>query len=51
MATRRITADIVEKMPPGEQVWDSEVRGFGVRKRGRDCVYCLKTRIRGRQVE
>jgi len=50
MATKRITAEIVEKMSEGDQVWDTECRGFGVRKRGRDAAYCVKTRVRGRQV-
>jgi integrase len=50
MATCRITTEIVEQMLAGEQIWDNECRGFGVRRRGRDCVYCVKTRIKGRQV-
>lgn len=50
MASRRITAEIVEKLSEGEQVWDTETRGFGVRRRAGDPVYCLKTRIKGRQV-
>lgn len=49
MATRRITAEAVEKMDPETTIWDSEVRGFGVRRRTRDAVYCVKTRVRGRQ--
>ncbi len=50
MATKRITAEVVEKMVEGDQVWDLEVRGFGIRKRGRDATYCVKTRVKGRQV-
>lgn len=50
MATRRITADLVEKLTLADQLWDTEVRGFGIRKRGRDAIYCVKTRINGRQV-
>jgi integrase len=49
MATKRITAAIVERMASGETVWDTEVRGFGLRHRVRDQVYLLKTRINGRQ--
>jgi integrase len=49
MATRRITAAAVDAMKPGEAVWDSETRGFGVRYRARDRVYLVKTRVRGRQ--
>lgn len=50
MATKRITAEIVEHMAEGDQVWDTECRGFGIRKRGRDATYCVKTRVKGRQV-
>jgi integrase len=49
MATKRITTAVVEAMQPGEAVWDSETRGFGVRYRARDRVYLIKTRIKGRQ--
>jgi integrase len=49
MATRRITAELVEKMQPGDVYWDDNVRGFGVRHRGRDAIYCLKCRIKRRQ--
>lgn len=47
--TKRITADVVEAVKPGEVVWDSEVRGFGVRRQSRASVYVLKTRIGGAQ--
>jgi integrase len=50
MATARITTELVEALQPGEQVWDKEVRGFGVRRRGVDAVYCVKTRVKCRQV-
>lgn len=50
MATKRITAEVVESLTEGDQVWDTECRGFGVRKRGRDASYCVKTRVKGRQV-
>jgi integrase len=36
-------------MTSGAAIWDSEVRGFGVRYRARDRVYLVKTRIKGRQ--
>ncbi len=49
MATKRITADVVDGLPPGGVVWDSEVRGFGVRRRTRDASYVVKTRIHGVQ--
>jgi integrase len=49
MATKRITAAAVDGMTSGTTIWDSEVRGFGIRHRARDRVYLLKTRIGGRQ--
>jgi hypothetical protein len=49
MPTRRITAAAIEAMSSGTVLWDSEVRGFGVRYRGRDRIYLVKTRIKGRQ--
>jgi integrase len=45
----RITIPTVTALRPGESVWDSEVRGFGVRRQRRDPVFVLKTRIAGRQ--
>ena len=49
MAKRRITAELVERMKPGETYFDTEVSGFAVRHRGGDARYFLKTRIKGRQ--
>ena len=45
----RITIPLVKSLKPGETIWDSDVRGFGVRRQRRDPVYVLKTRIDGRQ--
>jgi integrase len=50
MATRRITAAAVEMLQPGQAIWDSEVKGFGVRRQAATPHYCLKARIKGRQV-
>ncbi len=50
MATRRITAEAIDKMIAGDQLWDPEVRGFGARHQGGGAVYRLKTRIKGKQV-
>jgi integrase len=47
--SERITIPIVKSLRPGETIWDSEARGFGVRRQRRDPVYILKTRIAGRQ--
>jgi integrase len=49
MAMKRITAAIIERMEPGETIWDTEVRGFGLRYRARDLTYLVKTRIKGKQ--
>ena len=48
-AARKITKRMVDSLKPGEVVWDSEVRGFGVRCQRRDKVYVLKFRFQGRQ--
>jgi hypothetical protein len=45
----RITIPLVKSLRPGDTIWDSDVRGFGVRRQRRDPVYVLKTRIDGRQ--
>ena len=47
--TKRITLRVVSTLKPGELVWDSDVKGFGVRCQRRDRVYVLKTRVHGRQ--
>jgi hypothetical protein len=49
MPTRRISAAAVNEMSLGTVLWDTEVRGFGIRYRSRDRVYLLKARIKGRQ--
>lgn len=49
MPTKRVTAAAIEAMPRGATLWDTEVRGFGVRYRARDRIYLLKTRIQRRQ--
>ena len=43
--TIRITAAVVEHLAAGSTVWDTEVRGYGVRRQARDPVYVVKTRI------
>jgi integrase len=46
--TTRITMRIVEKIASGEIVWDSLVRGFGLRCQRTRKVYILKANISGR---
>jgi integrase len=48
-SSRRITKTTVDRLKPGETVWDSDVRGFCVRKQRRDAVYALKYRAGGKQ--
>ncbi len=48
-ATQRITKRTVDSLKPGTLVWDSEVKGFGVRCQRAAKTYVLKTRIGGRQ--
>lgn len=44
-----ITKTVVDRLPPGSTVWDTQVRGFGVRKQRRDPVYVVKYRAGGKQ--
>jgi hypothetical protein len=46
----RIGKELVEALPLGATAWDSEVRGFGVRRQRRDAFYIVKFRDKdGRQ--
>jgi integrase len=49
MATKRIDAELVNAIKPGETVFDNTVRGFMVRHRGGSARYAVKTLINGRQ--
>lgn len=46
----RLTKRIVDDMQPGQTIWDSEVRGFGVRRQIVDRSYVLKCRIERKQI-
>ncbi len=46
---RKITKRTVDSLNAGDMVWDSVVRGFGVRCQRRDKSYVLKYRYQGRQ--
>src|SRR5215469_10114088 len=39
----------VDALAPGSTLWDTTVRGFGVRRQRRDAVYVLKHRVAGKQ--
>jgi integrase len=45
----KITKAAVDRLSPGDMVWDADVRGFGVRCQRRDRVYMVKYRSQGRQ--
>lgn len=47
-ATARITLSTVRAMLPGEEVRDSELKGFGVRRQAAAISYFVHTRINGR---
>lgn len=44
-----LTRQSVERLKPGQVVWDHEVKGLGLRCQRRAKVYVLKTRLGGRQ--
>lgn len=45
----KITKAAVDRLTPGEVIWDAEIRGFGVRCQRRDRVYLVKYRSQARQ--
>ena len=48
--TKRVTKRVVETVKPKQIVWDTELKGFGVRRRDTDTrYYVLKYRSHGRQ--
>lgn len=49
MAKKKITLKSVKDMKPGDTIWDSELRGFGVRYRQEGRFFMLKYSINGRQ--
>jgi len=48
MTIARITKRTVDQLQPGSVIWDSDPRGFGVRRQRRDIKYVLKYRFKGR---
>lgn len=46
----RITLTVVARLKPGDTIWDTEVKGFGVRRRRSTLTYVFKKRINGKQV-
>jgi integrase len=46
---KKITKTLVDTLPPGSLVWDTEVQRFAVRRQAEARVYCIKYRHAGRQ--
>lgn len=44
LAVRQITLKAIADLGPGQTIWDSQVKGFGVRRQRRAAVYVLKYR-------
>lgn len=49
MPVRKLTKNAVSSLRPGVTIWDTDVRGFGARRRKGATTFVLKTRARGRQ--
>ena len=45
----RTTKSVIDNLQPDQQVRDTEIKGFGVRRRQAAVTYFLFTRIAGRQ--
>jgi integrase len=44
----RITKTVVDRLQPGDTIWDSEVKGFGIRCQHAARTYLLKTKVSGK---
>jgi integrase len=49
MAVAKLTKSLVAALPPGSALWDTEVRGFGVRRQTAGTFFYLRCTIGGRQ--
>lgn len=49
MATARLTKTLVDDMPAGAVIWDTETRGLGVRRQAKEPVFVLKLRVNKQQ--
>lgn len=47
--SKKISLNVVNQIKPDQTIRDTEIKGFGVRRRGGDASYFLQTRINGRQ--
>jgi integrase len=46
---QKITKSLVDKLALGTLIWDTDIKGFGIRYQSRDKVYYLKSRVAGKQ--
>lgn len=46
---QQLTKTAVDRLKPGERVWDTAVRGFGVRRQTRDPIFVLRYRHQRRE--
>src|SRR6516165_8381739 len=49
MAVAKLTKSLIAKLPPGSALWDTEVRGFGVRRQTSGTFFYLRYAIGSRQ--
>jgi integrase len=49
MAVAKLTKSLVDRLPPASALWDTEVRGFGVRRQTDGAYFYLRYSIGGRQ--
>jgi integrase len=49
MAVAKLTKSLIAKLPPGSALWDTEVRGFGVRRQTAGTFFYLRYSVGSRQ--
>jgi integrase len=49
MAVAKLTKSLVAALPPGSALWDTEVKGFGVRRQTSGAFFYLRCTLAGRQ--
>src|SRR6516165_9507586 len=49
MAVAKLTKSLIAKLPPGSALWDTEVRGFGVRRQTSGTFFYLRYSVGSRQ--
>ena len=49
MAKAKLTKTLVDEMPAGAVIWDTDTRGLGVRRQAKEPVFVLKLRVNKQQ--